>query len=138
MFKVSNLDGGSSSIFDLSGHAKIWPSIHYVQSIKIRGHTLANVISNHNINMRDYQALVMDVQGAELMVLMGAENYLKFFKYIKVEASDFELYVGGCLFEDLTTFLLKHGFEVERKVKFAVQYGKGSCYNVLYKNKALL
>jgi len=133
-FKISNYDGGSSSIFDLSGHAEIWPSIHYVKSIKIQGHTLGSVIANHDIAMNNYQALIMDVQGAELMVLMGAQKYLKCFKYIKVEASDFELYAGGCLLDEITNFLIEHDFMIEKKIKFAEQTGKGNCYNVLYRN----
>lgn len=133
-FKVSNFDGGSSSIFDLAGHAEIWPSIHYVESINLKGHTLSSVITEHGIEIADYQALVMDVQGAELMVLIGAEKILKCFKYIKLEASDFELYAGGCLLEDLTNYLYQHGFIVERKIKFAEQAGKGNCFNVLYRN----
>jgi len=133
-FKVSNFDGGSSSIFDLAGHSEIWPSIHYVESIKLQGHALSSVITNHKIDTASYQALVMDVQGAELMVLFGAKKILKCFKYIKLEASDFELYAGGCLLEDLTNYLNRNGFSIERQIKFAERSGKGNCYNVLYRN----
>lgn len=133
-FKVSNFDGGSSSIFDLAGHSEIWPSIHYIQTIKIKSRSLSSVILEQGIAMKDYQALVMDAQGAELLVLRGAEKILNCFRYIKLEASDFELYAGGCLLEDLTNYLNQHGFSIERQIKFAEQAGKGNCYNVLYRN----
>ena len=42
-----------------------------------------------------WDALVMDTQEPELLILKGAEPMLSQFKYIKTEAADFESYVGG-------------------------------------------
>ena len=41
-----------------------------------------------------YDALAIDTQGSELLVLKGAGEALRNFRYIKTEAADFEAYRG--------------------------------------------
>ncbi len=54
--------------------------------------------------------LAVDVQGAELMVLKGATETLKYAKAVICEVSSQPYYEGGVLYPELSTFLAAHGF----------------------------
>lgn len=110
-FHVSSNGGQSSSIFDFGEHAKIWPEIEYTRSIVMRGHTLKTVLQRFSVNIADYDTLILDVQGAELLVLKGAGDLLDKFKFVRTEACDFELYKGGCQLKDVHEYLTARGFE---------------------------
>jgi hypothetical protein len=75
--------------------------------------------------------LILDVQGAELLVLAGAGDGLKELRFIKTEVSDFEAYRGACTLDALSTFLADRGFRQTRKECFATKKGVGS-YDVFY------
>jgi len=75
-FHVANNGGASSSVLDLSLHRDIWPQVGYERTITLRSKTLATVISEEYIDACEYDALVMDTQGSELLVLQGAASIL--------------------------------------------------------------
>jgi FkbM family methyltransferase len=131
-FHVANNNGASSSLLNLDLHKDIWPQIHYERSIIIKSLTLASLVENEDINMEIYDALVMDTQGSELLVLQGAEPLLRRFKYIKTEASDFECYTGCCQLKDIENFLFKHGYREYSRNHFASRKEGGKCYDVVY------
>jgi hypothetical protein len=56
--------------------------------------------------------LKLDVQGFELRALEGCSELLARFKYVYVEASFVELYVGQALATDVITYLLDRGFRL--------------------------
>jgi FkbM family methyltransferase len=56
--------------------------------------------------------LKLDVQGYELAVLQGCESLLERFKYVYVEASFIELYVGQALATDVTAHLFARGYKL--------------------------
>ena len=88
--------------------------------------------------MGDYQALVMDTQGSELLVLKGATQSIPELQYIKIEAPDFESYAGCCLVDDLIDFLEPFGFREMNRTKFAEHPNGGSYYDVVFKRKRRL
>lgn len=110
-FQVANNGGQSSSIFDFGEHTKIWPEIKYTDSLKMESVTLKTALQRYSVNIADYDTLVLDVQGAELLVLKGAGDLLDGFKFIRAEACDFELYKGGCQLKDLDAYLKPRGFD---------------------------
>ena len=130
--KIANNNGASSSIFDLGLHTKIWPDVNYVKSIELKTYTLTSLINNEKIDLKAYQALLIDTQGSELLVLRGASKILKKFKYIITEAADFESYIGGCKIEDLSKFLNNYGFKQVIKTQFAHNPKAGNYYDVIY------
>lgn len=134
-FKVANNYGGSSSIFDLKEHKEIWPEIDYIASIKLSSNTLDTLLAHENINPDVYDALVMDTQGSELLVLKGALNNIHRFKYIKTEVSDFEIYKDCYQLKDIEEFMSEHGYvEVTRAIiGQKAQPEEGICYDILYK-----
>jgi len=104
-FHIANNGGASSSILDFKLHKDVWPDIAYEQTITLRGTTLASLLKKEAINPADYPALVMDVQGSELLVLKGAEAILPAFRFIKTEVADSEAYAGCCQLGDINAFL---------------------------------
>lgn len=134
-FHLANNNGASSSILDLNLHKDIWPGIFFEKTIKLYSKTLPSLLEVNNINISEYDMLVLDTQGSELLVLKGAIPILKNFKYIKTEAPDFESYKGCCQVKDLSSFLLQYGFIEFSRCKFATHPKVGGYYDVIYKKK---
>jgi FkbM family methyltransferase len=67
-------------------------------------------IDEHMI--RDPALLKLDVQGFELAALGGCGALLDRFRYVYVEASFIELYVGQALATEVIGFLLSRGFNL--------------------------
>ncbi len=132
-FHIADNDGQSSSILDFDLHRDIWAEIGFEKSIPLKSITLSTLIEAENIEIIKYDALIMDTQGTELLVLKGAENLLHRFKYIKTEAADFEIYKNCCQVEDLEYFLGKHNFKEITRTKFAARKEGGNCYDIIYK-----
>ena len=138
VFHVANNGGQSSSVFEFGEHTKIWPEIEYVSHGKALGTTLKTALQRHAVNMADYDTLILDVQGAELLVLKGAGDLLDKFKFIRAEACDFELYKGGCQLKDLDEYLIPRGFErvMLWHYKRSPQPEVERIYEALYQKKA--
>jgi FkbM family methyltransferase len=131
-FHISNNDGLSSSILELKNHKDIWPDVGYVTSLTLKSTTLATLFKTANIDARKYQALVMDTQGSELLVLRGCLPILNHFQFIKTEVPDFESYQGCCQLADIQAFMTEHGFQEISRSKFAGSPGMGNYYDVVY------
>ena len=56
-------NGGSSSVLDLDLHKDIWPHVSFTHDINLVSTTLPSVLAEAQINLNDYDALVMDTQG---------------------------------------------------------------------------
>ena len=68
-FHISSNEGQSSSVLNLKGHKSIWPKIDYVQSICLKSSTLVTLFKREKLDPAKYQALILDTQGTELLVL---------------------------------------------------------------------
>ena len=101
-FYVANNYGESSSIFKFKHVKDIWPDIDYKTSILLKSTTLATLFKREQLDASKYQALIMDTQGSELLVLKGSIPILDNFKFIKTEVADFESYEGCCHFRTST------------------------------------
>lgn len=134
-FHVSSNNGESSSILEFAQGKDFWPQISFSPELTLTSTTLAALVRKENIDIGKHEALVMDTQGSELLVLKGAVELLPGFKYIKTEAADFEIYQGCCRLGDLTAFLAKYGFVRERIERSACDRAR-NCYEVLYRNKS--
>lgn len=134
-FHIANNGGQSSSIFSLGQHKDIWPDVHYKQSITLKSITLASLFSQKYLDPSNYQALIMDTQGSELLVLRGSLPILGNFQFIKTEVADFESYEGCCQLSDLNEFMIKHGYSEFSRSKFANRAEGGSYFNIVYKKQ---
>jgi FkbM family methyltransferase len=133
---ISSNNGASSSIFEFGAHKEIWPEVTFTEAIPLKSITLSSLVKRERVDLGRYDALVMDTQGSELLVLKGAADILGSFKFIKTEAADFEVYKGCCRLADLDLFLSAHHFRRVRKKRFAHKSGVGSCYDVVYSRRA--
>lgn len=62
---------------------------------------LDTMMARENVSPSHYQAPVMDVQGAERLVMKGSGKRLGQFRFVKAEAADFESYKGCARLADL-------------------------------------
>lgn len=135
-FHIASNEGVSSSILELAQHKDIWPEIDFTSTIRLTSVTLATLFAREGLNPRDYQALILDTQGSELLVLRGSVPLLPHFTYIKVEASDFEVYKGCCTVADIDAFMREHGFREIARATFATRAAGGSCFDLVYQRIA--
>lgn len=131
-FFLTNVGGKMSSMLPRTGAASVWPNVKDIGQITVRSITLATVMARKGIDPAGYDALVIDTQGSELLVLKGAGDLLRGFDYIMTEATDFETYAGGCLIGDLDEYLGRYGFRQTSCVSIGHKHGVGSLFNVLY------
>lgn len=132
-FKIASNGGASSSILEFGDHKEIWPHVTYVESVELVSDTLEGLIQSGAIDHSLYDTLTIDTQGSELLVLEGLGKHIEAFKFVKVEAADFQAYQGCCEIGDLSDFLGKVGFSEISRHKFADLKGKGSYYDLVFK-----
>ena len=101
-FNISSNDSASSSIFQL-GKKSLETKIKTVETIKIKTKTFDKFVEENNI-------WIVDIQGAELLAMKGAEKSLKKCKSILIEVSKEEYYIGGAEWEELKKFLNSYNF----------------------------
>jgi FkbM family methyltransferase len=131
-FHVASNAGGSSSILELKQHADIWPDVTYTETIAMSSTTLPTLLQRSGIDPRAYDALVMDTQGSELLILRGAAALLGQFKYIRTEVADFEAYQDCCQLADVESFLARHGFREQMRKVIARHPSGGGYYDIVY------
>lgn len=132
-FHVSSNEGQSSSVFDFGLHTDLFPEVTMTSSIVMTTRTLPTLLSENQVPISKYDALVLDTQGSELVILKGAASLLSQFRYIKVEAADFASYRGGCQDREISSFLLQHHFRECGRQEFARQANIGSYFNIVYR-----
>lgn len=132
-FHIANNFGASSSILELKHHKEIWPDVNYTTTVQLKSITLTSLFEKEQLDPRKYQALIMDTQGSELLVLKGSIPLLKHFRFIKTEVPDFESYEGCCQLEEINVFMKEHGYHELTRTKFADRAQGGSYYDVVYK-----
>lgn len=98
----------SSSLYKPSKTKEVHPWLKFKESITIKTDTLENFCNEHKIDTIDF--IHMDVQGAELMVLEGANKMISNIKSVWLEVEKIELYENQALKEDIEAFFTKHNF----------------------------
>ena len=122
-FFLASNDNASSSIFDFSENFKnnkIYfqnkkRNIEMKNKIKLTTNTLDNLILENNINIKSFDHWVVDVQGAELDVLKGSEESLKYCNSMVIEVSTDKFYEKGTLFSEIELHLNNNNFYVFKK-----------------------
>ena len=111
-FNVFSNHGASSSIYEPNNEEWKWDSVKKTHQITLISTTIEHLIKENNWSEKKYD-VVLDVQGAELVVLNGfGKDNIKNICKLVVEVSTKEFYKGGVLFPDLNNFLVKNGFEI--------------------------
>ena len=105
-FNVANNEQ-SSSILELGTHETEHPEVHYTGSRELEATTIDQLLADDMITQTNF--LNLDIQGAELLALKGAKQFLKGVDFIYSEVNVKELYKGGALLPPLDGFLDRRG-----------------------------
>jgi FkbM family methyltransferase len=113
----SNLDWdfGNKSSSLLSPESKNnhdW--LNFDKKINVQTITLESFLIENKIDEVDF--IHMDVQGAELKVLLGAKEFIKNIKAVWLEVSDLEMYKNQPLRADIERFMDSNGFYLIKSV----------------------
>jgi FkbM family methyltransferase len=84
--------------------------LNFNDTIEVKTITLSTFWNTNKIDIVDF--IHMDVQGAELKVLMGAKDFIKKIKAIWLEVADIELYKSQPLRKDIEIFMNSNGFHL--------------------------
>jgi FkbM family methyltransferase len=111
-FHLFNNNGASSSIFHSTDlfREKFAGVEETGETVIIKSARLDTILRQESVPPNEVDILVFDVQGAELLALKGAGDYLAYTTFIEVEVSQEPLYADGVLFADLDRFLAGAGF----------------------------
>tara|TARA_A100000164_G_scaffold344245_1_gene343167 strand:- start:335 stop:961 length:627 start_codon:yes stop_codon:yes gene_type:complete len=114
-FNITNNEQ-SSSILDLGSHKNLFPDVFFTKKIRLFTKTIDTIISEFQIKDK-FDFINIDVQGAELLVLKGAENTLKSARAIYTEVNTDYVYKNCALMYEIDEFLSTFGFSrVETKM----------------------
>ena len=108
MYKEYSNSGMSSSILEPHIHKTQYPWITFDGVEYVSMTTLDEYFIDKKIN---FNVLIMDVQGYELQVLLGAKENLKKIDYVYCEINRAELYKDCAKVEELDNFLSEYGFK---------------------------
>lgn len=111
-FNVASNGAESSSLFELGNHGIIYPQIHYTDRLELTTTTVDRIVETRFPD-KTLNLLVIDVQGAELLVLQGAPRTLEKVEAIYCEVADISLYEGSCTWPEIHAFLGGHGFRLK-------------------------
>lgn len=116
-FNISNNTGGvSSSIFAFdeyaNGEKSLWPELNLemVDHVILPSTKLDTLLDANAVEKANYDFWVIDLQGAELLALAGAEESIQHSKSLYVEVSTVAVYDGGAQWLDLKNHLNQKGF----------------------------
>tara|TARA_B100000035_G_C20878425_1_gene499428 strand:- start:40 stop:654 length:615 start_codon:yes stop_codon:yes gene_type:complete len=121
-FHLTN-NGESSSILDLHLHKIHHPHIHIIETINVNSKRMDTLIRENSINIKNYDFINLDIQGAELLALKGFGDVLSSVKYIYTEVNTNYIYKNCCLINEIDDFL--SDFSFERKETYMTEYEWG-------------
>lgn len=115
-FYVTNNDSASSSILKLKDHMFEYPNINVINTIEIQTTTIDNLLRENNLSNEIYNVLNMDIQGAELLALLGAQSYLEKCDAVYLEINFREMYKDCGLNTDIEKVLHHFKFKLAKVV----------------------
>lgn len=131
-FNVASNAGASSSILALGEHKTVWPGVDYVETLAMQSISLDSFMRKEAVPSSKFDTLVLDTQGSELLVLKGGVRTLAKMKWVKVEAADFDSYIGCAKADEIDAFMLGQGFRVLQRTRFPDLGKVGTYYDITY------
>ena len=113
-FNITN-DPQASSILELGTVKNHYPHIHIVEKKELKTKTFNTFYQENKqiIDLKEYDFINLDVQGAELKVLKGFHNIFDEYKNIKAiytEVNFEQIYIGVSLVNEIDQYLNQFGF----------------------------
>jgi FkbM family methyltransferase len=105
---ISSSDDSSSLLPISNLQNKLFPGTSEKTTSVIQAKPLDSVIGANEISSCSF--LKMDVQGYEIEALAGCKSLLPSFKYLYIECSFVELYIGQALAHEVISFLVQFNF----------------------------
>lgn len=111
-FHLFDNDGASNSVFKIHrAEDDPWAAVQETgEVLELPMHTLDKTLEEAGVVPEEVDVLVLDVQGAELMCLKGADRVLKSARYLETEVSRDVVYEGGVLLSELEPWLNERGY----------------------------
>lgn len=107
-YRANNV--GSSSILEFGTHRVIYPGVQVeTQSIE-KTTTIDTFATEHKLNIPKLNMWVLNVGGAEMMVLRGAERMFQYADVIYTKIHADQLYVGCATVAEMDAFMEKKNF----------------------------
>ena len=100
-----------ASVLKLKRFKEIVPTLETRRTIEVDAARLDSLLERSGIDSADFQLLNIDVQGAELRVLRGAERTLASVLAVLVEVHVVELYDSAASEREVDEFLTERGFQ---------------------------
>ena len=94
----------SSSILKLHKHSILHPEVKVIKKIKVKSYTI-NSLFNQEYDIKNFNFMNLDIQGAELLALKGSDQILKNIKAIYTEINYDEVYKDCALINELDEYL---------------------------------
>lgn len=129
-FNISN-NGQSSSILEFGTHLKEHPYVYYIDKIQKKSITINSFFEKNEIDCSKLNFWNFDIQGAELLALKGATNYIKYAKAMYLEVNEKELYLNCGLIKDIDLFLEQYNFK--RVITNMTEHGWGDALYIIEK-----
>ena len=127
-FYVTN-NNESSSILQLEDHLIEHPHIYVSDKKQLSSKTLDFIIEENNIDSKKYNFINLDIQGAELLAIKGADKLLHNIDYIYSEINIKYLYKDCALVEELDLYL-KENYNFERVETVILSHGWGDAFYI--------
>jgi FkbM family methyltransferase len=108
-FNVTN-NGQSSSLLEFGTHLVNHPQVHVTSTRTVRTQTLSNFLKSNSLDVSKCNFWNLDIQGKELEVLKGGEDYLKYVQAIYTEVNTESVYKDCGLLSELDAYLRTQGF----------------------------
>jgi FkbM family methyltransferase len=105
VMNISSNEAQSSSILTPKVHLTAHPEVSFNGTEEVEMKKL------DDYNYKDYNMMIVDVQGYELEVLRGASQTLNNVDYIYCEVNRDEVYEGNARVEEIDDFLSTYGFK---------------------------
>jgi FkbM family methyltransferase len=109
-FMITN-NKQSSSILNFGTHTVEHPHVFEIERRNLKSITLNTLFERNNIPHNRYDFINIDIQGAELKALKGAERILPHIKAIYAEVNEKMLYEGAVLLPELDEYLASFNFK---------------------------
>lgn len=124
---AGKIDHQSSSLLQLGTHLKSSPDVYFGKDITLTSTTVDDLVEREGIGSFNFMNL--DLQGAELLALLGADKALRASNALYTEVNEREVYVGCVKIKELDRFLAQYGF-TRRQTEWAGKAGWGDALYV--------
>lgn len=96
----------SSSILKLHKHSILHPEVKVIKEIEVKSYTI-NSLFEQDYDIKNYNFMNLDIQGAELLALKGSDKILQNITAIYTEINYDEVYKDCALINELDEYLNK-------------------------------